>query len=414
MSANQILTGIGIIVGLAVICQLVAPYLRVPALVLLLPAGFIAGILCSDVDPLAIFGNAFTPLVNIAVGLILFHGGLELVEDRVERTDRRIVHRLIWIGSLITWTCATLAAYFLLGVSDQLALLLGAIVIVSGPTVVGPLLSFVKPDKRIRRILAWEGTLIDPVGALIAVIVFEAVQALGAPTLSGALGHFLESILIGAAGGVIGLGLIWLGLRLAGPNRLLGTQVLLGTVILVTALTDVVSDDSGLVAAVSMGMVAPLIVKQRLEHVKPFFDTIVTFSIGVLFVAISSLVTPGSLKGLVWPSLAIVALLVLVVRPGLALLLTIRTTLKFRERMFIGWMAPRGIVAAATAASFSATLISANFPGAEKLLPVTFVIIAGTVVFYSATAVPMATLLKVRVPESGADKDTAEHKVPQT
>ncbi len=178
---EEILTGIAIIVGLAVTCQLLAPKLRIPALVLLLPAGFLAGVVFPSVDPMGIFGSAFTPLVNIAVGLILFHGGLELVEEQLVRKDRRIIQRLIFIGSLITWACASAAFYFLLGVSSQVALLLGAIVIVSGPTVVGPLLDFVKPEIRIRRILAWEGTLIDPVGALIAVIVFQAIQASSEP-----------------------------------------------------------------------------------------------------------------------------------------------------------------------------------------------------------------------------------------
>lgn len=405
---EEILTGIAIIVGLAVTCQLLAPKLRIPALVLLLPAGFLAGVIFPSVDPIGIFGSAFTPLVNIAVGLILFHGGLELVEEQLVRKDRRIIQRLIFIGSLITWACASAAFYFLLGVSSPIALLLGAIVIVSGPTVVGPLLDFVKPEIRIRRILAWEGTLIDPVGALIAVIVFQAIQASSEPSLGRATAHFFTRIGIGLVGGLCGIGLIWLGMHLYNDNRVLGTEVLLGAVIVTTAITDAVADDAGLVAAVVMGMLAPLLVKERIHAVKPFFDTIVTFSIGVLFVAISSLVTPASIEGLVLPCLGVVAILVLVVRPGSAILLTARSTLTLRERLFVGWMAPRGIVAAATAASFSATLIAANVEDSDKLLPATFLIIVGTVVFYSATAVPMASLLKVRGSDSELDEADRE------
>lgn len=396
MDAEQILVGIAIIVGLAVACQLLAPTLRTPALVLLLPAGFIAGIIFPSVDAIAILGDAFSPLVNIAVGLILFHGGLELVEERVDRPDKKIIRRLIFFGALITWCCATWAAYMFLGLPTELAVLLGAIVIVSGPTVVAPLLAFARPQMRIRRILAWEGTLIDPVGALVAVIVFQGVQLTSEPSVADAVMSFVTSITIGVAGGLIGLALIWLGMLMAGPSKVLGTQVLLGVVIVTTALTDAVSDDSGLVAAVLMGMVAPLIDRERLAAVKPFFDTVVSFTIGVLFIAISALVTPESLNGLILPALGMVAVLVLVVRPVSAYILTVGTTLTNRERFYIGWMAPRGIVAAATASSFSATLIAANVPGAEKLLPATFVIIAGTVLFYSATAVPMAKLLKVQ------------------
>ncbi|NQU37929.1 MAG: cation:proton antiporter [Actinobacteria bacterium] len=403
MDAEQILVGIAIIVGLAVACQILAPVLRTPALVLLLPAGFIAGIVFPSANASEILGEAFSPLVNIAVGLILFHGGLELVEERVDRPDKKIIRRLIFIGALVTCASASWAAYAFLGLPPELAVLLGAIVIVSGPTVVAPLLAFAKPQMRIRRILAWEGTLIDPVGALVAVIVFQGVQLTSEPTVFDAVNRFVMSILIGVVGGLIGLAMIWLGMLLAGPSKVLGTQVLLGAVIATTALTDAVSDDSGLVAAVIMGMVVPLIDRERLAAVKPFFDTVVSFAIGVLFISISALVSPSSLQGLVLPTLGIVALLVLVVRPVTAYVLTARSTLTSRERLYIGWMAPRGIVAAATASSFSATLIAANVPGAEKLLPATFVIIAGTVLFYSATAVPMAKLLKVRDVEEVAE-----------
>ncbi len=242
-------------------------------------------------------------------------------------------------------------------------------------------------------------------GALIAVVVFQGVQLVSEPSVTSAAISFFQSIAIGVVGGLVGVVLIFLGMILAGPNRILGTQVLLGAVIAVTALTDAVSDDSGLVAAIIMGMLAPLVARRHLEAVQPFFDTIVSFAIGVLFISISALVTPGSLQGLIVPSLAIVALLVFVVRPATAFLLTVGTSLTARQRLYIGWMAPRGIVAAATAASFSATLVAANVEGAEKLLPATFLIIVGTVLFYSATAVPMARLLKLRDEDEVVEPD---------
>lgn len=396
MTTEEVFVGIAIIVGLAVTCQLIAPKLKIPALVLLLPAGFAAGNLFEVVDPNAIFGVAFTPLVQIAVGIILFHGGLELVEERLVKQDRRVILRLVLVGALVTLAGATVTVGLLIGVSPQIALLLGAIFVVSGPTVVGPLLAFAKPNARVRRILAWEGTLIDPVGALIAVLVFQAVQAAEEPGVGLAIQKFAQAVVIGLIGGLIGLALVWIGMKLAGPSRILGTEVLLFAVVIATAGTNAVSDDSGLVAAVVMGMVAPLLVKGRVEEVKPFFDTIVNASIGVLFISISALVTPASLEGLILPCLGVVAVLVLVLRPATALLLTFRSGLTLRERTFVGWMAPRGIVAASTAASFSAALVALGVPDSEVLLPVTFLVIVGTVVFYSATAVPMAALLGLR------------------
>lgn len=404
MTTDQsILVALAIIVGLAVGCQLIAPALKIPALVLLLPAGFIAGNLLPTMNPTEVFGDAFSPLVNIAVGLILFHGGLELVEERVDRPDNRIIRRLVILGALITWACASGAINALLDLpSVALAVLLGAIVIVSGPTVIGPLLAFAKPQLRIRRILAWEGTLIDPIGALIAVVVFQYVQA-EATGSGGASGRvlagsegFLSSIAVGITGGFCGLALIWVGMRLAGSVKILGTQVLLGAVVVTTALTDAVRTDSGLVAAIIMGMFTPVVARERVTAVKPFFDTVVSFAIGVLFISISALVTYPQVGEILLPSLGVVAVLVLVIRPASVLLLTVGTTLTFRERLYIGCIAPRGIVAAATASSFSVSLLASNVPGAEKLLPITFVILAGTVMIYSAIAVPMSTLLKVR------------------
>ena len=404
MDSEEVFVGIAIIVGLAAACQLIAPKLKIPALVLLLPAGFIAGNAFDAVDPTAIFGVAFTPLVQIAVGIILFHGGLELVEERLVKQDRTIIFRLVLVGALITLAAATVTVALFLVVNTQISLLLGAIFVVSGPTVVGPLLAFARPNARVRRILAWEGTLIDPVGALIAVLVFQAVQASEEPSVGLAIQLFAKAIVIGVIGGLVGLALVWAGMKLAAPLLILGTEVLLFSVVIATAGTNAVFDDSGLVAAVLMGMVAPLIVKGRVAEVKPFFDTIVNASIGVLFISISALVTPESLPGLMLPCLGIVAVLVLVLRPLTALLLTIRSTLTLKERIYVGWMAPRGIVAASTAASFSGTLVALGVPDSEVLLPVTFLVIVGTVVFYSATAVPMAAALGLREPDASPDE----------
>ncbi len=403
MSPEEVFTGVALIAGIAVACQVLAPRIRVPALLLLLPAGFLAGNLFDSVDPLAIFGDSFTSLVNIAVALILFHGGMELFTAPTIGKDHRIVRRLLTVGALITWAGAALAAHLFLGLPGPVALLFGAILIVSGPTVVGPLLEFARPQSRIRRILMWEGTLIDPVGALIAVIFFQGLRAADEAEVARGAARFAVSVGVGVTAAAVGLALIWVGLWLAGSNRLLGTQVLFGAVIVAAGFASAIAEDSGLLAAVLMGLATPLLVRRRLEDhftsVMPFFDVLVGISISVLFVAISALVTPQSLRGLVLPCMAIVAVLVLVVRPATALLLTYRSGLSLNDRLFIGWMAPKGIVAAATAAGFSATLIDTGTEGARELLPATFLIIAGTVAVYSVTATPMAKLLGVRSAE---------------
>lgn len=397
MAADEIFASVAIVVGLATVSQLLARLIKLPALLLLLPAGFIAGATISFLDPAKMFGELFSPLVGFAVALILFHGGLELFNQPMDRTDHNLVGRLVWVGSAITGTCAALASYLLFDVTGGIAILLGAILIVSGPTVVGPLLEFIKPTERLSRILAWEGTLVDPVGALVAVIIFSGVQASDEASVTGALESLLVSLLVGTVMAAVGVLLIRAGLHLAKGSDLLGTQVLFGSVILMTGLTDALADDAGLLTALLMGMATPKLAGTGLAQLRPFFDTLVNVSIGVLFVAISASVPPASLKGLVLPALALVAILVLVVRPAVVWLLTMPTPgLTTHERLFLGWMAPRGIVAAATAASFSAALVQQKVPTGELLLPITFLVVAGTVTFYSLTAAPMARLLKVR------------------
>ena len=406
-TTEDILIGISLTVGIAMVCLLLAPRLRVPVLLLLLPAGFIAGAVFPRISPTAMFGDSFFSLVNIAVGLILFHGGLELFASPIQGRDRGLIRRLVSLGALLTWFGTTVVALLLLDVSAAMALLLGAILIVSGPTVVGPLLAYIRPARRVRHILMWEGTLIDPIGALIAVMVFQLVTAADEPTAMRIAGNFGTSIAVGIGGAVIGLLLMWVTLRLAGADSKLGTIGLLGSVVLATGLSDALVDDSGLLAAVLMGLAAPLLINrlrtQDLERITPFFDVVVTLSIATLFVAISALVTPASLTPLILPCLVILLAIVLVIRPGVVLLLTWGSTLSLKERLFMGSIAPRGIVAAATAAGFSASLTDASndssTPDAEVLLPVTFLIIAGTVTVYSIGSGLMARLLGVAEPE---------------
>ena len=164
MTTNQILIGVGLIVVLAVGAQVLASRLRIPAIIVLLPAGFIAGALTSDVNPERLLGPAFEPLVSLSVAVILYDAGLGLDLRKLKGHVRKVVIRLIILGVLITWVLAASAAAPLLGMSRGAAVMLGIILVVSGPTVVGPLLRFVRPAERLQQVLIWEGSLIDPVG----------------------------------------------------------------------------------------------------------------------------------------------------------------------------------------------------------------------------------------------------------
>ena len=177
VSTDQVLSGVGLILVLAVGSQVLASPLRVPALIILLPVGFAAGTLTTDANPERLLGPAFQPLVSLAVAVILYDACLALEVDKQRGRGRRVVSRLIIVGVPVTWAFGAVFARLLLGMSGGAALMPGAILVVSGPTVVAPLLAFIRPTDRLQRILAWEGSLINPVGGILGAVVFHAVLA---------------------------------------------------------------------------------------------------------------------------------------------------------------------------------------------------------------------------------------------
>jgi NhaP-type Na+/H+ or K+/H+ antiporter len=398
LTTNQILTGVGLILALAVGSQVLASRLRIPAIIVLLPAGFVAGALTSDVNPQNLLGPAFEPLVSLSVAVILYDAGLSLDMRKLKGHIRKVVIRLIVFGVLITTVLAASVAAPLLGMSRGAALMLGIILVVSGPTVVGPLLSFVRPTERVQQVLIWEGSLIDPVGGILGALVFHAVSASTRKGPGSQLLHFAASVGVGVAGGVIGTALLWLLLRKLRLGEVLGTTAQLAAVIAVAAACDVIREDTGLLAAIFMGLALANLRGFDIPSRRPFFETLVQLIIGLLFISISATVTPASLRHLLLPTLVLVVVLVLVARPAAAFASTLRTDLTKGERAFIGWMAPRGIVAAATASTFSAGLVAKGVGGAAKILPVTFVVIVATVALYGLTAVPAARRLGVSRP----------------
>ncbi|MFF1442397.1 cation:proton antiporter [Streptomyces sp. NPDC058295] len=395
MTEDQVFLGLGLIIVLAVGSQVLANRLRIPALIVLLPVGFTAGALTDDVDPERLLGSAFSPLVSLAVAVILYDAGLGLDLKGLQGHTRRVVVRLIWFGALVSGVSAALVAMPLLGMSQGAAVMLGAILVVSGPTVVGPLLAFVRPTERLRRILVWEGSLIDPVGGILGALVFHTVRAGGTGGFGSRIGPFAVSTAVGVAGGVVGAAVLTVALRRLRLGEVLATTVQLAAVVGVAAACDIVRDDTGLIAAVLMGLAVANLSGGGVTARRPFFETFVHLIIGLLFISISATVSPQSLRHVLLPTLGLVAVLVLVARPLVAAASAWGTDLTAGERGFLGWMAPRGIVAAATASTFSATLVDQGVGGAAKILPATFVVIVATVTLYGLSAAAVAGRLGV-------------------
>src|SRR5262249_33433046 len=256
--------------------------------------GFIAGAVTTDVNPQRLFGPAFQPLVSLSVAVILYDAGLDLDLRKLRGHTRRIVTRLIGVGVPITGAVAALFAWLLVGMSRRAPVMTGVIRVVAGPTVVGPLLGFIHPTERLQRVLTWEGSLIDPVGGILGAVVYGAVLASTNKRVGYETGQFLIGIGVGAAGGMIGVAVLWFLLRKLRLGEVLGTTSQLATVVGVAAACDILREDAGLAAAVIMGVAVANIRGFDIPARRPFFATLVQLIIGVLFVTISATVSPQS------------------------------------------------------------------------------------------------------------------------
>ncbi len=335
MSTDQVFVGLGLLLALAVGCQLVAERLRIPAIVLLLPVGFAAGQWTDSVRPQALFGDSFAPMVGLAVAVILFEGGLNLRVRDLESHSQRVVRRLVSRGVVITWVASALLAAALFPISADTATLLGAILIVSGPTVVAPLLRVVEPGRRLTAILEWESTTVDPIGAILAAITYQVIHT-GAWLRPGRdLVMLFGSVGVGVAGAAVGFGLLWLLLERLQVSGVLATEATIAVVVFVAAVCNAIRDDTGLIAAIGMGVAITNTQMLRSPEDRPFFRTIVELMIGLLFISISATVTAASIREVLWPALALTAALIIVVRPLVTLVATHGSDLTRSERLFI-------------------------------------------------------------------------------
>jgi NhaP-type Na+/H+ or K+/H+ antiporter len=401
VTTDDLLLGLGLVIVLAVGSQVLAGRLRLPAIVVLLPVGFLAGIATDDVHPDALLGALYQPFVSLAVGIILFEAGLRLSLGAIGRDIRALVGRLVIVGILVTWVGVTIATALLFdGLGDLVPLVIGAVLVVSGPTVVLPLLAFVRPAGRLRSLLTWEGVLVDPLGALLGVLAFHAARSGTAGGMAWRPGEMLLSLSVGALVGVVAAGILWLLLRetqRTAPRQ--GVPVVVMMVVAALVCADLLRDDSGFVATTLMGAILANQRRIDVSLMLDFHGTLVQLLIGILFVLIVASVSPSDIGDVLPGALVLVALMILVIRPAAVALATWRSGLTLRERAFVAWMAPRGIVAGATASAFGLALAQVGVAGADRILPIVFVAIFVTVVVYGLTAGTVARALGVA--ESG-------------
>ncbi len=401
MTENLIFGLAGVIV-LGVSAQWIAWRLKFPSILLLLVFGFIAGPITGLIKPDLLLGDLFFPVVSLSVAIILFEGGLSLKLTELRKTGTA-VQRIVTLGALVTWVLCAIAAHYILGFEPPLAVLLGAILVVSGPTVIIPLLRHVQPTARVASLLRWEGILIDPVGAVFAVLVYEAIVAGGLLeiteiTMTAILG-ILKTIVAGGITGAAGALAIIVFLRRFWLPDFLQNPVTLMVVVCVFAVSNVFQPESGLMAVTVMGVV---LANQNIVAVRKiilFKENLRVLIIAGLFILLAARLDTGDFADLsLFKGLAFLFFLMLVVRPAAVLVSTLFTEFNWRERVFISFVSPRGIVAAAISSVFALRMMDAGYHQASQILPVTFLVIIGTVAINGLGCAYVARRLKVARP----------------
>lgn len=368
---------------------------KLPAILFLLTVGIIAGPVTHWLSPEELLGDLLFPFVSLSVAVILFEGALTLKLEEV-RNLGQVVRRLVTWGALICWVITAITTHFLFGLDWGISILFGAITVVTGPTVIVPMLRTVRPTANIAKILRWEGIVIDPIGALFAVVVFDfLVSAQAGHALSHSAWTFARTLLIGislgaAAGWTLGqlLRRRWI------PDYLLNMATL-AHVFLVFSCANTFAHEAGLLAVTVMGMWLANTRGLHIEEILNFKENLSVVLISGLFIILAARISPMDIARLGIPVLGLLLVMQLIARPLSVLAATVGSELNWRERALLAWIAPRGIVAAAVSALFALKLEAAQMAKADTLVPLTFSVIVGTVLLQSLTAKPLARLLKV-------------------
>ena len=404
----------GIII-LGIIAQWVAWRFKLPAILPLILIGLLVGpfatLYTEDgsklIEPIwngqkGLFpGEGLYYFVSLAISIILFEGGLTLKRAEI-RNVGPVITKLITLGSLVTFFGAAITAHFIFGLSWQICFLFSSLIIVTGPTVITPILRNIPLKKDLSAVLKWEGILIDPIGALAAVLVFEFISVgEGQAYTLTALIEFGKILLFGFTFGfTFAHALTFVIKRNFIPHYLLNV-VSLSVVLLVFVMSDVFAHESGLLAVVIMGMVMGNTDLPNIKELLYFKESLSVLLISILFILLAANINMADLQLIYnWNTAILFLIIVFVIRPIGVFLSSTGSNLKFNEKLFIGWVGPRGIVAAGIASLFGSKLLAKGEEGAEYITPLVFVIVLGTVLLNATTARMFAKAIGVFLTKS--------------
>jgi len=334
--------------------------------------------------------------VSLAISIILFEGGLTLKRDEIKNVGP-VITKLITLGSAVTFFGAGFLAHFIFELNWELSFLFSGLIIVTGPTVITPILRNIPLKKDISTVLKWEGILIDPIGALVAVLVFEFISVGGDSGFTKtALSEFGKIILFGTSFGfTFAHALTFVINKKWIPHYLLNV-VSLSTVLLVFVESEIFAHESGLLAVVVMGMVLGNGKLKNLKELLYFKESLSVLLISILFILLAANINMEDLMLLYnWKTAIIFFLIVFIIRPLGVFISTYNSNLKFNEKLFISWVGPRGIVAAGIASLFGSKLLKQGVEGAEYITPLVFMIVLGTVLLNATTARLFAKIIGV-------------------
>ena len=405
----------GIII-LGILAQWVAWKFKIPAILPLILIGLLVGPIAAEylsedgskwIEPIwngkkGLFpGDGLYYFVSLAISIILFEGGLTLKRSEIKNVGP-VITKLITLGSAVTFLGAGVLAHFIFDLSWRLSFLFSGLIIVTGPTVITPILRNIPLKKDISTVLKWEGILIDPIGALVAVLVFEFISVEGDSGFTKtALMEFGKIILFGTSFGfTFAHALAFAINKKLIPHYLLNV-VSLSTVLLVFVESEIFAHESGLLAVVVMGMVLGNGKLQNLKELLYFKESLSVLLISILFILLAANINIEELMLLyTWKTVALFAAVVFIIRPAAVFLSTMGSKLKTNEKVFISWVGPRGIVAAGIASLFGSKLLKQGVEGAEYITPLVFMIVLGTVLLNATTARMFAKVVGVFLKKS--------------
>lgn len=395
MTAEPVLVALVVIAGVGIGCQWLAWRLRIPSILLLLVAGFAVGNFTHLIRPDDMFGEVLFPAVSLAVSLILFEGGLSLRYDELRQVGSTLLN-LLTAGAAVTFAISGVAAWLILDLPPGVAALLSAILVVTGPTVITPLLRHVRPTGRVGSILKWEGIAIDPLGAILTVLLLETVVAgrFGRATTVETLRGVALTLVVGAGFGAAAGGVLSALLRRFWIPDFLQNPVAIALVFAAFAGSNAVQAESGLLAAPVIGIVVANGAKASAKHIAAFQEDIRVLLLAALFIILGARTEASVIGDLGIASILFLAVLILIARPAAAYLSTLGSPLNWRERTFLAAVAPRGVVAAAVSSAVAIALTEAGIAG-ERIVAEVFFVIVGTVTVYGLAARPIARALGI-------------------